>query len=143
MIRIGVPRLLVQVDQLDVILFLKRQVAVIFETVKRSLPGYGGLTYDSLLFVVRLQEIQYSPYCVDVSGGKLARSNHEVRLNQNLLVADRSQNVVLDLLERLVSDLPSVIAFYQGNLRRACGSEQAVLPDPATARGGPSDGGTE
>jgi len=97
MIRIGV------IDQLDIVLFLERQVAVVLEPVERALPGDGGFPDDDLLLVVRLQEVQYSPDRVGVSSCKLTSGDYKVRLDQNLPVADRSENVVLDFPNRLLT----------------------------------------
>ena len=138
------PWLVVEVKELDFIFLLQRHIAVVFKSIERAFSGDSGFANNNLMFEMGLQEIKDSPDCIDVSGGELSGCDYEVRLYENLLfTAYGSEDLVFYFLQRLIYDVPAVIAFYKRDFSGACGFEYAILLYPWAPRGGMAESWAE
>ena len=79
-----------------------------------------------------------------MGGGKLAGGDNEVGLDEDSLVADRGDDVIFYVLEGLVDDFASVIAFDEADLRRRGRLfERLAVLEQATSACGLSGGRSE
>jgi len=61
------------------------------------------------------EKIENPAHRIDVRRAQIATRADEIGLNQDLLVADGGQNLVLNVLEGLIDDVPPVVALDQAN----------------------------